>query len=106
MPAHNAPEPTNAKKQRRREANRVVSALFGKNLVRLRRRAGVSQEELGFRADLHRTAIGLLERGEREPQLDTIVKLAGALRVPPAEMFEGVELPEEGSRNVGDQRPQ
>jgi transcriptional regulator with XRE-family HTH domain len=36
---------------------------------------------------LHRTEIGLLERGEREPRLSTIVKLAGALEVPLHELI-------------------
>jgi len=52
---------------------------FGQNLRRERRRAGYSQEELGFLSSLHRTEIGVLERGVRLPRLDTIVKLLGAL---------------------------
>lgn len=56
-----------------------VSHRFGRNLSVVRRRAGVSQEELGFRSGLHRTEIGLLERGERTPRIDTVVKLVAAL---------------------------
>ncbi len=62
--------------------------LFGENLERLRCRADLSQEELGFRAGLHRTEVGMLERGARMPRLDTIVKLAGGLEVEPAELLE------------------
>jgi transcriptional regulator with XRE-family HTH domain len=58
-----------------------VAALFGANLRRARRDAGLSQEEVGILAELHRTEIGLLERGERMPRLDTIAKLAGAIGV-------------------------
>jgi transcriptional regulator with XRE-family HTH domain len=58
-----------------------VAHRFGENLRRVRRRAGVSQEEAGFLSGLHRTEIGLLERGERTPRIDTVVKLAGALGV-------------------------
>lgn len=58
-----------------------VAATFGKNLCAARRRAGLSQEKVAFRADLHRTEIGLLERGERLPRIDTLLKLAGALGV-------------------------
>ena len=58
-----------------------VARRFGENLRRVRRRAGISQEEAGFRSGLHRTEIGLLERGERTPRIDTVVKLAGALGV-------------------------
>jgi transcriptional regulator with XRE-family HTH domain len=63
------------------EAGPTVARQFGKNLHRERKRAGLSQEEVGFRASLHRTEIGLLERGARTPRIDTLVKLAAALGV-------------------------
>lgn len=63
---------------------------LGRNLRRKRRLAGLSQEEAGIRASLHRTEIGLLERGERLPRVDTLVKLAGALGVPAGELLEGI----------------
>lgn len=44
---------------------------------RIRGRIGFSQEEVGLRAGLHRTEIGLLERGERLACIDTLLKLAG-----------------------------
>lgn len=58
-----------------------VGRRFGENLERIRSRTGISQEELGFRAELHRTAVGQLERGMTVPRLDTVVKLAGSLGV-------------------------
>jgi transcriptional regulator with XRE-family HTH domain len=67
-----------------------IATRFGKNLNRCRKRAGMSQEEVGIRASLHRTEIGLLERGERLPRIDTVIKLAGALSVPPSELIEGI----------------
>lgn len=66
-----------------------VAAQFGRNLARCRERAGLSQEELGYRAGLHRTAIGLLERGARTPRIDTIVRLAGAVSVPVSDLLAG-----------------
>lgn len=63
---------------------------FGANLARCRKRAGLSQEQLGLRASLHRTEIGLLERGERVPRIDTMVKLAGALSLPPSVLIDGI----------------
>jgi transcriptional regulator with XRE-family HTH domain len=63
---------------------------FAVNLRAARRRAEVSQEELGFRTDLHRTEISLLERGKREPRLGTIVKLAAALGSSPKELCTGI----------------
>lgn len=68
-----------------------VARQFGANLSRLRERSGVTQEELAFRASLHRTEIGLLERGGRIPRIDTLAKLAGALEVEPGALFEGIE---------------
>jgi transcriptional regulator with XRE-family HTH domain len=64
---------------------------FGENLLIHRRRAGLSQEELSFRADLHRTEIGMLERGIRLPRLDTIIKVAGGIEITPGELLEGME---------------
>lgn len=46
-------------------AEREVGRHFGANLRRARRAADLSQEALGFRAGLHRTEVGLLERGVR-----------------------------------------
>lgn len=68
-----------------------IATAFGKNLNRCRKRTGLSQEELAIRASLHRTEIGLLERGERLPRIDTVIKLAGALSVPPSELIEGID---------------
>lgn len=63
---------------------------FAANLRKARTKAGISQEELGDRCDLHRTEISLLERAGREPRLATIVKLAGALDSSPAELCAGI----------------
>jgi transcriptional regulator with XRE-family HTH domain len=63
---------------------------FGCNLAKARERAGMTQEDLGFYADLHRTAVGQLERGHRTARLDTFVKLVNSLHVEPAELLEGL----------------
>jgi transcriptional regulator with XRE-family HTH domain len=64
---------------------------LGANLAYCRNRAGdISQEELGMRADLHRTAVGQLERGERVARTDTLVKLAGSLQIPYDELLDGL----------------
>jgi transcriptional regulator with XRE-family HTH domain len=70
--------------------NRPVADRFGENLARHRKRAGISQEELGYRASLHRTEVGLIERSERVPRIDTLLKLAGALELPPERLLEGM----------------
>jgi transcriptional regulator with XRE-family HTH domain len=50
----------------------------------------LSQEELGKRANLHRTAIGLLERGARMPRIDTLIKIAAALDIAPSDLLDGI----------------
>lgn len=50
----------------------------------------LSQEGLAERAGLHRTFIGHLERGESTPTLVTIVRIAQALEVDPAELVRGL----------------
>jgi transcriptional regulator with XRE-family HTH domain len=67
-----------------------VALKFGRNLFRCRRRAAMSQEELGVRAQLHRTEIGMLEHGTRLARVDTLMKLAGALEISPEELLEGI----------------
>jgi transcriptional regulator with XRE-family HTH domain len=71
---------------------------FAVNLKRARTAAGVTQEELGYRCDLHRTEISLLERSEREPRLSTIVKLAATLGVSPESLCAGISWDVEGRR--------
>ena len=63
---------------------------FAANLASARRGAGITQEELAFRAALHRTEIGLLERGARVPRIDTLVKLASALGVEAQVLLSGL----------------
>jgi len=68
---------------------------FAISLRKARHKAELSQEELGFRCDLHRTEISLLERGGREPRLGTIIKLASALNVTPESLCVGMRWDED-----------
>ena len=61
---------------------------FGKIVRHLRTEAGLSQEGLASRAGIHRTYIGGIERGERNPTLMTIHRLAIALGVRPSQLLE------------------
>ena len=74
-----------------------VAAKLGRNVLRCRREACLSQEKLAARAGLHRTEIGLIENGRRMPRVDTLVKLIGALRVEPTELLKGIVWEANGS---------
>ena len=72
----------------------TIRKKFGKKVRQLRRARGLSQEELAFRAGVHRNYLGGIERGERNPALDNIAAIARALGVDPSELlrFERDEL--------------
>jgi transcriptional regulator with XRE-family HTH domain len=76
--------------RRRQAVCSPVAERVGENVRRHRKQAGLSQEELSFRASLHRTAVGQLERAERTARADTLVKLAGALAIHPGDLLEGI----------------
>jgi transcriptional regulator with XRE-family HTH domain len=65
-------------------------ARLGQNIARARKGTGMSQETVAVRAGLHRTEIGLLERAERIPKIDTLLKVAGAMSVSPDQLLRGI----------------
>ena len=73
-----------------RRVDRGAAARLGRNVFMARRRAGFSQEALGALASLHRTEVGMVEKGERLPRVDTLIKLASALGVSAGELLKGV----------------
>jgi transcriptional regulator with XRE-family HTH domain len=75
----------------RRIRTEQVAKKFGRNLWFHRRKVGLSQEELADRASVHRTAIGMLEKGARLPGVDTMIRLYTALSVPPTQLLVGIE---------------
>ena len=68
--------------------NESVLILFGKNVQRLRKRKGLSQEQLAEIAGLHRTYIGMIERAEKNITLINIKKIAVALNVKLTDLLE------------------
>jgi transcriptional regulator with XRE-family HTH domain len=58
-----------------------------RNLRRLRRSKGLSQEELANRAGINRNYVGMLEREENSATVDMLEKLADVLNVDPIEFF-------------------
>ncbi|MCX2863607.1 helix-turn-helix transcriptional regulator [Paucibacter sp. PLA-PC-4] len=77
---------------------------FGGVLRGLRKKAGLTQEQLGFEAELERNFISMLERGERQPTLTTLVKLAKPLGTKASRIVALVELAAGMSSDVGKQR--
>lgn len=58
-----------------------ITKAVGSTIRDLRKSQGLSQEKLAEKAGLHRTYIGALERGEKSPTVDTLVKIVLALNV-------------------------
>lgn len=61
---------------------------FAKNLKRLRKDSGISQEELASICGLHRTYIGAVERSERNISIKNVEKISAALNVKASLLFE------------------
>ncbi len=60
---------------------------LGKNLRAERVRLGMSQEEVGHRSGVHPTEVSRIESGKRDPRVSTVVRLARALEIPPADLL-------------------
>ncbi|MFD1292610.1 helix-turn-helix domain-containing protein [Lutibacter holmesii] len=67
--------------------NTDILILFGNKVKTLRKEKGISQEELAFRSDLHRTYIGMIERAEKNITLKNIEKIANALEISILDLF-------------------
>jgi transcriptional regulator with XRE-family HTH domain len=67
------------------------AAIFAANVERLREEKGWTQEKLGWESGLHQTAVARIESGDRVPTLTTVFKLAEGLKVPPADLFAGID---------------
>jgi len=68
-------------------AKKKILIAFGENVRKIRKEKDISQEELSFRADLHRTYIGMIERAEKNLTLTNIEKIAKALDVDIKQLF-------------------
>jgi len=75
---------------------------IGLNIRRIRRGADLTQEAVAERAGVHRTLMTGYDWGEREPKVGTLLRLAGALNVEPADLLDGVRWEPAGQRFVVD----
>jgi transcriptional regulator with XRE-family HTH domain len=67
-----------------------LRARLGVNVRTCRKRLGISQHELGFRAEVHPNAISPLELGQKLPQIETFIRLASALEATPNDLVAGI----------------
>ena len=67
---------------------KTIREKLGEKIRELRKEKGLSQEELAFRAGIHRNYLGGIERGERNPALDNIAAIARALGVDTSELLQ------------------
>lgn len=65
-----------------------VNIEFGKKLARLRKSKGLSQEAFASECGFDRTYIGILERGEKSPTLNSVDKIAKALNIRIKDLFD------------------
>ena len=63
---------------------------FGMAVRAEREKAKISQEEMAFRAGLHRTYVGGVERGERNVGLINLIRIARALHVSPSHLLRDI----------------
>jgi transcriptional regulator with XRE-family HTH domain len=77
-----------------------IEKRFGERVRELRKACGLSQEELAHRAGVHRTYLGGIERGERNPSLRNISAIAEALQVTLSDLF-SFSGPPDGARSNG-----
>ena len=84
-----------------REAERmyVDYSLLGRRIAYLRRRRGLTQEQLAERADVTNNYVSHIENCRSIPSLETVVKLCGALDVTPDELLLGTSTHEQNYLN-------
>lgn len=63
---------------------------FGKRLQQVRREKGFTQETLADAIGIHRTYIGIIERGEQSVSLDNVYRIAKAMNIKLSELFENL----------------
>jgi len=67
-----------------------IASIVGERIRAYRKNAGLTQEALAEKAEVHHTYIGQLERGEKNATLETVEKIARALDLPFEVLFEAI----------------
>ena len=64
-----------------------IARSVGKKMRIARRLAGMTQEEVAYKAVIHISTLGRIERGESNPPIQTVNKIAQVLRIKPKDLF-------------------
>ena len=76
------------------------SVIVGRVIQRYREKIGLSQEVVSGLADIGRTHLSAIERGQRKPTLETFFKLAEAMNISPSRLMKMIEDEIEAKNNV------
>src|SRR6266404_1528187 len=74
-----------------RQSMQEILVTLGNRIRRLRERNGISQEAFADNCGLHRTAVGLIERGKSIPRLDSLLAISEHLGIAVSELLEGLK---------------
>ena len=74
-----------------RQSMQEILVTLGNRIRRLRERNGISQEAFADVCGLHRTAVGLIERGKSIPRLDSLLVISEHLGIAVSELLEGLK---------------
>jgi ribosome-binding protein aMBF1 (putative translation factor) len=84
-------QPWRVQEGKRKKADEAVQHALGERVRRLRQARGWSQEEFAARSGLHRTWVGVIERGERGVTLLTLLMIAKSFGITVSELLSGLE---------------
>lgn len=68
------------------QKSKTILRNLGKCLRSYREAKGLSQEEVSFGADIHRTYLSQIELGERNPSFIVLIKICNVLDVVPSDV--------------------
>jgi len=66
---------------------------LGKKIREIRKKKKFTQEELAWKTGVSPNFIGLIERGQKSPSLETLIKIGEVLEVPVSTFFENLKYP-------------
>lgn len=78
----------------------ALSKQVGQRIRNYRTNSGLSQEKLAEISGCHPTYIGQVERGEKNATLDSIERIASALKVPLSQLFEKLDATQEETHSI------